>query len=62
MSEALARIEDPDFTDGTPLSRLRDGDMLKGRVHGERAEVEFERCIARRNGRRPDEASASEEI
>ena len=62
MSEALARIEDPDFTDGTPLSRLRDGDMLKGRVRGERAEVEFERCIARRNGRRRAEASVSEEI
>lgn len=62
MSEALAKIEDPDFTDGIPLSRLRDGDMLKGRVRGERTEVESERCIAGRNGRRRAEASVSEEI
>ena len=37
MSEALATIENPDFTEGIPRSRLRDGEMLKGHVRGETA-------------------------
>jgi NADPH-dependent 2,4-dienoyl-CoA reductase/sulfur reductase-like enzyme/nitrite reductase/ring-hydroxylating ferredoxin subunit len=37
MSEAFAMIEHPDLTEGVPLARLRDGEMLKGHVRGEPA-------------------------
>jgi apoptosis-inducing factor 3 len=34
MSEALATIEEPDFSKGVALSSLKDGEMLKGHVRG----------------------------
>ena len=37
MSEALAHIEEPDFSQGVPLASLQDGKMLKGHVRGEPA-------------------------
>ena len=37
MSEALARIENADFSQGVPLASLHDGKMLQGHVRGEPA-------------------------
>ena len=39
MSEVLATIENPDFSQGIPLELLQDGGMLKGNVRGEPALV-----------------------
>jgi NADPH-dependent 2,4-dienoyl-CoA reductase/sulfur reductase-like enzyme/nitrite reductase/ring-hydroxylating ferredoxin subunit len=34
MSEALARIKEPDFSEGVAVESLKDGEMLKGHVRG----------------------------
>lgn len=37
MSEATASLSGPDFTQGVPLSAIKDGAMMLGHAHGERA-------------------------